>query len=62
MGLNRKYYDDKWNNFIFVTGEIGDWKHAEQLEVEVWDMRKKYDCDHWNGRWGGCVSKWSHRD
>ena len=36
-----KYYDDKWNNFIFVLREIGDWKHAEQLGVQVLDMRKK---------------------
>jgi hypothetical protein len=41
MGLTKKYYDDKWNNFIFVISEIGDWKHAEQLEVQVLDMRKK---------------------
>ena len=41
MGLTKKYYDDKWNNFIFVMSEIGDWKNAEQLEVQVLDMRKK---------------------
>ena len=41
MGLTKKYYDDKWNNFIFVFMELGDWKHAEQLEVQVLDMRKK---------------------
>ena len=41
MGLTKKYYDDKWNNYIFVLREIGDWKHAEQLEVQVFDMRKK---------------------
>ena len=41
MGLTQKYYDDKWNNFIFVIEEIGDWKHAEQLEVQVLDMRRK---------------------
>ena len=28
MGLTKTYYDDKWNNFIFVLGEIGDWKHT----------------------------------
>ena len=41
MGLTRKYYDDKWNNFIFVMKKIGDWKHAEQLGIQVLDMRKK---------------------
>ena len=41
MGLTKRYYDDKWNNFIFVIMEIGDWKHAEQLEVQVLEMRKK---------------------
>ena len=41
MSLTKKYYDDKWNNFIFVTQEIGDWKYAEQLGVQVLDMRKK---------------------
>ena len=40
MGLIKKYYDDKWENFIFVLMEIGDWKHAEQLEIQVLDMRK----------------------
>ena len=38
MGLTKKYYDDKWNNFIFVTEEIGDWKHAEQLVVQVLEL------------------------
>ena len=41
MGLTKKYYDDKWNNFIFVLNEIGDWKHAEQLGFEVLNMRTK---------------------
>jgi hypothetical protein len=40
MGLIKKYYDDKWNNFIFLFSEIGDWKYAEQLEVQVLHMRK----------------------
>ena len=35
MSLTKKYYDDKWNNFIFVMDEI------EQLGVQVLDMRKK---------------------
>ena len=41
LGLTKKYYDDKWNNFISVMREIGDWKHAEQLEIQVLDMRMK---------------------
>ena len=41
MGLTKTYYDDKWNNFIFVMKEIGDGKHAEQLGVQVLDMRKR---------------------
>ena len=41
MGLTKKYYDDKWNNFILVLREMGDWKHAEQLGVQVLAMRKK---------------------
>ena len=40
MGLIKEYYDDKWNNFIYVLKEIGDYKHAEQLMVQVSDMRK----------------------
>ena len=41
MDLTKKYYDDKWNNFILVLEDIGDWKHAEQLGVQVLDVRKK---------------------
>ena len=41
MGVTKKYYDDKWNNFIYVLEEIGDWKHAEQLRDQVLEMRKK---------------------
>ena len=41
MSLTKMYYDDKWNNYMFVLKEIGDWKHAEQLGVQVLDMRKK---------------------
>ena len=41
MGLIKKYYDDKWNNYIYVLEEIGDWKHAEQLREQVLDMRTK---------------------
>ena len=41
MGLTKKYYDDKWNSFIFVLREVQDWKHAEQLGVQILNMRKK---------------------
>ena len=41
MGLNKKYYDDKWNSFIYVFEEIGDWRHAEQLWDQVLEMREK---------------------
>jgi tetratricopeptide (TPR) repeat protein len=41
IGLSKKYYDDKWENFIFVIRENGGWEHAEQLGVQVMDMRKK---------------------
>ena len=41
MGVTKKYYDDKWNSFIYVLEEIGDWKHAEQLRDKVVDMRGK---------------------
>ena len=41
MGLTKKYYDDKWKNFIYLIREMGDLKHAEQLEVQMLDMRKK---------------------
>ena len=41
IGLTKKYYDDKLNNFIFVLREIGDWKHAEQLGLQVLDIRTK---------------------
>jgi len=41
MGLIRQYNDDQWRNFALVMGENGDWNKAEQLEVQVMDMRKK---------------------
>ena len=41
MGITKQYYDDKWNNFIFVMKEYGDWNNAEQLAMEVLNMRKK---------------------
>ena len=41
IGLSKNYYDDKWENFIFVIRENGGWEHAEQLGVQVMDMRKK---------------------
>ena len=41
MGLTKKYYDDKWSNFMSVFQEMKDWKHAEQLGVQILDMRKE---------------------
>ena len=41
IGLIRQYYDDKWDNFSKVLKENGDWNRAEQLEVQVMDMRKE---------------------
>src|SRR5277367_1890312 len=41
MGLITEYYDDNCNNFGLVMKENGDWKKAEQLQVQVMDMRKK---------------------
>ena len=41
VGLTEPYYDDKWFNFAAVMKENGDWNNAEQLEVQVIDMRKK---------------------
>jgi Tetratricopeptide repeat len=41
LGLIKQYYDDKWTKFALVFGENGDWNNAEQLKVQVMDMRKK---------------------
>ena len=41
MGLTKKYYDDKWNNFALVLGENGNWNSVELLLIQVIDMRKK---------------------
>ena len=41
IGLTKQYYDDIWTNFALVLGENGDLSSAEQLEVQVMDMRKK---------------------
>jgi tetratricopeptide (TPR) repeat protein len=41
MRLVKQYYDDKYTNFGSVMREHGDWNNAEQLEVQVLDMRKK---------------------
>ena len=41
MGLSEPYYDDKWFNFSVVMKENGEWNNAEQLEVQIMDMRKK---------------------
>ena len=39
--LSKQYYDDEWINFALVLKENGDSKNAEELEVQVVDMRKK---------------------
>ena len=41
IGLIQQYYDDKCSNFALVMSESGDWKNAQQLLVQVMDMRKK---------------------
>ena len=41
MRLEKKFYDDKYDNFALVMSENGDWKNAEQFQVQVMDMRKK---------------------
>ena len=41
MGLMKQYYDDKWVKFAQVLHENGDWNGAEQLKVQIMDMRKK---------------------
>ena len=41
IGLTKNYYDDKWNRFRYVMSENGSWEHAEQLGIQVTDMRKK---------------------
>ena len=41
MGLIKEYYDDKCNNFALVMGENGDWNKAEELVVQMMNMRKK---------------------
>ena len=41
MKCKGQYFDDKYARFALVMGENGDWKNAEQLEVQVMDMRKK---------------------
>ena len=41
IGVIKHYYDDKWTNFALVLGENGDLNNAEQLEVQIMDMRKK---------------------
>ena len=41
IGIIKQYYDDEWTNFALVLRENGDYNNAEQLEVQVMDMRKK---------------------
>ena len=42
LGLIQQYYDDKWANFAQVLGENGDWNSAEELEIQVMEMRKEF--------------------
>ena len=39
--VNKQYYDDKESKFALVMSENGEWSNAEQLQVQVMDMRKK---------------------
>ena len=39
--LVKQYYDDKYSKFALVMSENGDWNNAEQLQIQVFDMRKK---------------------
>jgi tetratricopeptide (TPR) repeat protein len=41
IGYTKQYYDDMWSKFSLVMWENGDWDNAEQLDVQVVDMRKK---------------------
>src|ERR1700678_1530422 len=41
IGIINQYYDNKYNNFGLVMMEHGEWNNAEQLFVQVMDMRKK---------------------
>ena len=41
MRFTKQYYDDKLTNFALVLEENGDFKSAEQLNIQVMDMRKK---------------------
>ena len=41
IGLIQEYYDDKWSNFGLVMSENGNWKDAQELQVQVMDIRKK---------------------
>ena len=41
IGFIKQYYDDEWRNFALVLGDNGDLDNAEQLWIQVMDMRKK---------------------
>jgi Tetratricopeptide repeat len=41
IGFIKQYYDDEWKNFALVLTESGDLNNAEQLQLQVMDMRKK---------------------
>ena len=40
IGFIKQYYDDEWSNFALVLKENGDFNSAEQLELQVMDIRK----------------------
>ena len=47
IGVIKQYYDDEWIKFALVLKENGDFNSAEQLEVQVMDMRmKKLGAEH----------------
>jgi tetratricopeptide (TPR) repeat protein len=41
IGCTKQYYDDIWSKLSLVMWENGDWDNAEQLNVQIMDVRKK---------------------
>ena len=41
IGSIREYYDDKLSKFALALGENGDFNNAEQLKIQVMEMRTK---------------------
>ena len=41
MGLTKQYHDDKYTNFEQVMRKSGDWNTAEQLNIQIIEMRKR---------------------